>query len=150
MPRPMHPVLNKPLAHSTREKMAILFGRGLLLHCPACGQAGLFDGPFGLKRTCPGCGLLLKREGDGYELGSMVLNLIVAELIWAISFATILIVTWPNPPWTLLQWGSPVLMVALPLLFLRHARILSLALDLLLRPPERRDLVRRPASNVRR
>ena len=149
MPRPMHPTLNKPLAHTTREKIAILFGRGLLLHCPACGQSGLFDGMMALKPTCPGCGLLLKREGDGYELGSMVLNLIVAELIWAVTFAAILVMTWPDPPWTLLQWGSPVLMVALPLLFLRHARILSLALDLLLRPPERRDIVRRPASRLR-
>jgi len=33
-------------------------------------------------------------------------------------------------------------MVALPLLFLRHARVLALALDLLLRPAERRELVR--------
>jgi uncharacterized protein (DUF983 family) len=143
MPRPMHPILNKPLEHSTTEKIGILCGRGLLLHCPACGQPGLFDGVFALKRTCPGCGLLLKREGDGYELGSMAVNLIVAEIVWAVTFASILLWTWPSPPWTLLQWGSPVLMVALPLVFLRHARILSLALDLLLRPPERRDLVRR-------
>jgi uncharacterized protein (DUF983 family) len=142
MPRPMHPILNKPLEHTTREKIAILFGRGLLWHCPACGQAGIFDGPIALKRACPGCGLLLKREGDGYELGSMAMNLIVTEMVWAVAFASILIWTWPSPPWTLLQWGSPVLMVALPLLFLRHARVLSLALDLLLRPPDRRDLVR--------
>jgi uncharacterized protein (DUF983 family) len=148
MPRPMHPVLNKPLEHTTREKIAILFGRGLLYRCPACGQSGLFSGVFELRQTCPGCGLLLKREGEGYELGSMVVNLLVAEFIWAVTFASILLLTWPNPPWKLLQWGSPVLMVALPLLFLRHARILSLALDLLLRPPERRDLVRRPKRRL--
>ena len=150
MPRSMHPVLNKPLRHSTQEKIGILFGRGLLLRCPACGQSGLFDGVYALKKTCPGCGLLLQREGDGYELGSMVVNLIVAELIWAVTFAAILFWTWPNPPWMLLQWGSAVLMVALPLLFLRHARVLSLALDLLLRPPERRELVRRPSSRLPR
>lgn len=144
MPRPMHPDLHKPLEHTTREKISILFGRGLLLRCPACGQSGLFDGVFALKRTCPGCGLLLKREGNGYELGSMVVNLVVAELVWAVSFVAILVWTWPNPPWDLLQWGSAVLMVALPLAFLRHARVLSLSLDLLLRPPERRDLVRTP------
>jgi uncharacterized protein (DUF983 family) len=147
MPRAMHPILNKPLEHSTTEKIGILFGRGLLLHCPACGQSGLFDGVFALKHTCPGCGLLLKREGNGYELGSMVVNLAVAELVWIISFVSILLWTWPNPPWTLLQWGSAVLMVALPLAFLRHARILSLSLDLLLRPPERRDLVRPPSAH---
>ena len=142
MPRPMHPSLNKPLAHSTWEKIGILFGRALLLRCPACNQSGLFATVFSLKHTCPGCGLLLQREGNGYELGSMVVNLIVAELVWAVSFAAILYLTWPNPPWTLLQWGSAVLMVALPLGFLRHARVLALALDLLLRPPERRELVR--------
>lgn len=146
MPRPMHPMLNKPLEHSTWEKIGILFGRALLLHCPACGQSGLFASAFTVKRTCPGCGLLLQREGNGYELGSMVVNLIVAELVWAVSFVAILLLTWPNPPWTLLQWGSAVLMVALPLAFLRHARVLSLSLDLLLRPPERRELVRPPCS----
>lgn len=142
MPRPMHPVLNKPLGHSTSEKIGILFGRALLLHCPACGQSGLFRSAFTLKTTCPGCGLLLQREGDGYELGSMVVNLMVAELVWAVAFVSILLLTWPTPPWMLLQWGSAALMVALPLLFLRHARVLSLALDLLLRPAERRELVR--------
>ena len=148
MPRPRHPVLNKPLEHSTLEKIGILFGRAMMLRCPACGQSGLFAGVYTLKQTCPGCGLLLQREGDGYELGSMVVNLLVAELMWAVTFAAILYWTWPNPPWTLLQWGSAVLMVALPLLFLRHARVLALALDLLLRPPERRELVRRPASRL--
>jgi uncharacterized protein (DUF983 family) len=147
MSRPMHPVLHKPLRHSTLEKIAILFGRALLLRCPACNQSGLFASVYTLKRTCPGCGLLLQREGDGYELGSVVVNLLVAELVWAITFAGILYATWPNPPWTLLQWGSAVLMVALPLAFLRHARVLSLALDLLLRPPERRELIRQPPSS---
>lgn len=148
MARPRHPVLNKPLKHSTLEKIGILFGRGMLLHCPACGQAGLFAGVYALKRTCPGCGLLLQREGNGYELGSMVVNLLVAELVWAVSFALILYLTRPNPPWTLLQWGSAALMVALPLAFLRHARVLSLSLDLLLRPPERRELIRPPRARL--
>jgi uncharacterized protein (DUF983 family) len=148
MPRPMHPILNKPLEHSTTEKIGILFGRGLLWHCPACGQSGLFDGVIKLKESCPGCGLLLMREGQGYELGSMALNLMVAEFVWAVSFLAILLLTWPNPPWTLLQWGSAVFMVVLPLAFLRHARILSLSLDLLLRPPERSDLVRRPRPRL--
>jgi hypothetical protein len=40
------------------------------------------------------------------------------------------------------------MMVALPLLFLRHARVLSLALDLLLRPPERRELKRTPSPRL--
>ena len=148
MARPVHPEIGKPLKHSTWGKIRILFSRAMLLRCPACAQSGLFAGVYELKRTCPGCGLLLQREGDGYELGGMVVNIFVGEFLWAALFATILITTWPNPPWTLLQWGSAVLMVALPLPFLRHARVLSLALDLLLRPPERRELVRRPSPRI--
>ncbi|MCC7370337.1 MAG: DUF983 domain-containing protein [Chloroflexi bacterium] len=141
-PRPMHPILNKPLEHSTLEKIWILFGRALLLRCPACGQFGMFAGVYKLKETCPGCGLRLQRDESGYELGGMAINLVVAEGLWVIGFVSILYLTWPNPPWDALQWGSAIVMVALPLLLLRHSRMLALALDLLIRPPERKELVR--------
>jgi uncharacterized protein (DUF983 family) len=144
MPRRVDPTTGKPLEHSALEKIVILFGRALLLRCPACSQSGLFGGLFTLKRTCPGCGLLLQREGDGYELGSMVINIFVAEGVWVLLFVAALLLTWPTPPWRLLQWGSAVLMLALPILFLRHARVTSLALDMLFRPIERRELVRPP------
>ena len=140
--RPMHPILNKPLEHSTLEKIWILFSRALLLCCPACGQFGLFAGVYALKTTCPGCGLRLQRDENGYELGGMAINLIVAEGLWVVTFVSILFATWPNPPWQLLQWGSALMMLLMPLLFLRHARMLALALDLLVRPPERKELVR--------
>jgi uncharacterized protein (DUF983 family) len=147
--RQRHQETGKPLRHTTWEKMEILFSRALLLRCPACAQSGLFAGVYELKRTCPGCGLLLQREGDGYELGGMVVNIFVGEFLWAALFAAILFLTWPNPPWTLLQWGSPVFMIALPLLFLRHARVLSLALDMLFRPIERSELQRPPERRRR-
>jgi len=64
MPRPMHPTLNKPLAHTTREKIAILFGRGLLLHCPACGQSYLQYKPILAKyeATAPGMVKIVMRD----------------------------------------------------------------------------------------
>lgn len=148
MPRAVHPDVGKPLEHTLLEKIWILFSRALLLRCPACAQSGLFAGVYRLKLTCPGCGLLLQRGESGYELGSVVLNLLVAEGIWAVTFVSLLVLTWPTPPWRLLQIGSAVLMVALPLLFLRHARVLSLALDLLFRPPSRRELKRPPARRL--
>jgi len=142
----MHPILKKPLEHSTLEKIMILFSRALLLRCPACAQFGLFRGVYALKKSCSGCGLLLQRDENGYEIGGMAINLIVAEGTWVILFVSMLFATWPNPPWQLLQWGSVVLMVALPLLFLRHARVLALALDLLIRPPSRQEMVRDGAA----
>jgi uncharacterized protein (DUF983 family) len=146
--RAMHPIFNKPLEHSTLEKMMILFSRAMLLRCPACAQFGLFRSMYGLRKSCPGCGLLLQRDENGYEIGGMAINLVVAEGTWVVLFVSMLFATWPNPPWVLLQWGSVVLMVALPLLFLRHARVLSLALDLLIRPPGRQEMIRTQSSSA--
>jgi uncharacterized protein (DUF983 family) len=133
----------RPRPRSGLTKAVILFSRAALLRCPACGSGGLFQSWFKLKDRCPGCGLLFGRD-PGYELGSMALNLIFAEGIWAISFVAILVATWPNPPWTFLQWGSVVLMVGLPLLMFPFTRTLALALDVLIRPIDRRELRRPP------
>jgi uncharacterized protein (DUF983 family) len=125
-----------------KSRPAILFSRALLLRCPACAGGPLFSSWFSLRPACPGCGLRLQRE-EGYYTGAMALNLIVAELLWVALFVGLLIATWPTPPWSLLMWGSIVLMVLLPVLFFPHSRTLWLAFDLLLRPVERREF-RRP------
>ena len=137
----------KPRTHSGLAKALILFSRAALLRCPACNSGGLFQSWFKLKDRCPGCGLVFGRD-HGYELGSMALNLIFAEGIWVVSFVAILVMTWPNPPWTFLQWGSVVLMVGLPLLLFPFTRTLALALDVLIRPIERSEL-RRPPNEPR-
>jgi uncharacterized protein (DUF983 family) len=120
----------------------ILFSRALRLRCPACASGGLFDGWFSLKRRCPGCNLLFTRGESGYELGSMAFNLIFAELIWVVGFVAVLFATWPSPPWTLLQWGSIVLMIALPIVLFPFTRTAALALDILFRPIDRDELRR--------
>ena len=61
-------------------------------------------------------------------------NLIAAELVFAAVFIAVLVVTWPDPPWTLLTWGGAVMMVGLPLLFFPFARTIFLAFDLIFRP----------------
>ena len=75
-----------------------LFGRALRWHCPACGGGPLFSGWFEMRPSCPRCGLRLERE-EGYFLGAMALNLVVAELLFVVAFATTLVLTWPRPPW---------------------------------------------------
>jgi len=122
----------------------ILFARAARLRCPACASGGLFRSWFTLKERCPGCGLLFGRGDQGYQLGSMALNLLLAEGIWIVSFVAILFATWPNPPWVWLQWGSALLMIGLPLLLLPFTRTLALALDVLFRPIERREMRQPP------
>jgi uncharacterized protein (DUF983 family) len=114
-----------------------LFGRALLLRCPLCGGGGLFVHWFKIKERCPTCGFLFGRGESGYQLGSMAIDLVVPLVIWFFGFFGILILTWPNPPWVLLQWGSVAFMVGFPLLLYPVSHTLAIALDVLVRPPGR-------------
>ena len=107
-----------------------------------CGPAG---------RACSACVAALANRAEIAPIARRCAGTFRAPgTVMRLFVLAILLLTWPNPPWTLLQWGSAVFMVVLPLAFLRHARILSLSLDLLLRPPERSDLVRRRGSRLGR
>ena len=113
-----------------------LFGRALLMRCPICGGGGLFVHWFKIKEQCPTCGFVFARGEAGYQLGSMAIDLIIPLVVWFFGFFAIVIGTWPNPPWTLLQWGSAAFMVAFPLALYPFSHTLAIALDVLVRPPE--------------
>lgn len=111
-----------------------LMGRALLLHCPACGSGGLWETYFRIRERCPRCGLQLERGESGYIVGAATFNIIVAELSFMAVFLTVLIATWPSPPWALLQWGGLAMMVVMPILFYPFSKTTFLAFDLVFRP----------------
>ena len=117
----------------------ILFGRAVLVRCPNCGSGNLFEHWFKIKERCPRCGYVFGRNESGYQIGSMALDMVIPMLLWLAGLATTLILTWPNPPWMLIQWGSIAIMVGLPLLLYPMSHTLAIALDLLVRPPEHRQ-----------
>jgi uncharacterized protein (DUF983 family) len=112
-----------------------LLARALLLRCPICGGGKLFVHWFKIKDRCPTCQFAFARGESGYQLGSMAIDLIVPLVVWFFSFFGIVIGTWPNPPWTLLQYGSVAFMVGFPLLLYPFSHTLAIALDVLVRPP---------------
>lgn len=114
--------------------------RALLLHCPHCGKGGIFNHFFSQKQVCPNCGLWLERE-PGYYSGAMGINLIVSELLFTAGFVLLLVMTWPNPPWTWLQWGGAASMVIAPILLWPFSRTLWLATDLAIHPVEEEDVL---------
>ncbi len=61
-------------------------------------------------------------------------SIIAAELLFAVLLLAILAVTWPTPPWTILQYDGVVLMVVAPFLFFPFSKTLFLAFDLIFRP----------------
>jgi uncharacterized protein (DUF983 family) len=111
-----------------------MFARAIRKHCPACGGGGLFDGWFKMKPSCPTCGLHFNRGESGYALGAMWFNLLAAEAVTVGICLTVIIRTWPIPPWDALQVTGPIEAVVMPLLFFPFSKTLFLAFDLCFRP----------------
>src|SRR6185369_12449368 len=99
------------------RNIAQLFWRALRLRCPNCGGGPLFRSWLHSRPHCPSCGLALERGEEGYQVGSYMFNIMASELLFATIFLLVLALTWPSPPWTLLQYGGMALMVLAPFLF---------------------------------
>jgi uncharacterized protein (DUF983 family) len=117
-----------------------LFGRALRLRCPNCGGGPIFRSWFRMREYCPVCGIPLERGEPGYQVGSYMFNIVASELVFAFLFILVLVVTWPDPPWQLLQYGGIALMVLAPFLLYPFSKTLFLAFDLLFRPATPEEL----------
>jgi len=118
----------------TLTRIGQLFWRAVRLRCPNCGGGPLFTSWFRLRHDCPRCGLLLERGEEGYQVGSYMFNIIASELIFAAVFLGVLALTWPSPPWRLLQVGGAILAGVAPFVFFPLSKTLFLAFDLVFRP----------------
>jgi uncharacterized protein (DUF983 family) len=126
--------VTQPLCSGVVGRALRLVLRALRLRCPNCGRGRLLASWFKLRHRCPVCAVWLERE-EGYFLGAMALNLIIAEFIPVIAAVVVLLKTWPDPPWLLLQIGVPLGMGLLPIALFPFSRGLWLALDWTFRPP---------------
>ena len=113
-----------------------MFGRALRLRCPNCGKGKPFVSWFRMRSHCEVCGLAFERGEDGYQVGSYMFNIVASELVFAAVFLAIVWLTWPSPPWTLLQLGGIALMVVIPFVLFPFTKTLFLAFDLVFRPAD--------------
>ena len=121
---------------SSRARATLISAwRALRLRCPRCGAGKVTVRWLGLRPACANCGLRLDRGESDYWLGAMLFNLIAAETLFAVGLVTVLVLTWPNPPWDALQWGSIAAMILAPLILFPFSKLLWLAFDLVFRPP---------------
>lgn len=91
--------------------MLRLLGRALCLRCPYCGGPHVMATWFRVKSYCPACGIHFKRGESDYFVGSMMLNLVLSEGVFAIGFVGVLLITWPDVPWRTLEIAGPILML---------------------------------------
>jgi uncharacterized protein (DUF983 family) len=108
-----------------------LFARALTLRCPHCGARHVLRHWFAMKEICPTCGLAL---AAGNRVGAQVLNLFASEVSLMIVLVTVVVRTWPNPPYDLLQWLAPLMMLIAPLLFYPFSKLVFVAIDLAMHP----------------
>jgi len=55
-------------------------------------------------------------------------------------FVAVLVTTWPDPPWGLLEYGGITLMIIAPFVFFPFSKTLCLALELVFRPAAQDEL----------
>lgn len=113
------------------DRRTTIITRALRLRCPHCGGGGLFRHWVTMAQDCPHCGYSL---ASGNRVGANLLNLVASEVTLFIAMAVIIVRTWPNPPWTFLQFGAPTLMVIAPLVLYPFSKMLFIAFDLAMHP----------------
>jgi uncharacterized protein (DUF983 family) len=124
-PRPMPP---------RRPVVRMVLGRALGRRCPSCGARGAWKSWLTMRERCPSCGVRLDRGEPDAFLGAYLVNLVVAELAVAILCLVLLIVTWPDTPWTVMMYGAAVMAVAAPIVFYPMTRTAWIAIDMVIRP----------------
>jgi uncharacterized protein (DUF983 family) len=116
-----------------KSQLRRVLGRAMRRECPSCGQGGIFTSWLNTVDRCPRCHWFFER-GDGYFIGAMCVNLVVAEAIPFAWFVITLVVTWPRANWNLAGLGAIVLAIGMPILFYPWSRMVWLAIDLVIRP----------------
>jgi uncharacterized protein (DUF983 family) len=111
-----------------------LIGRALRLRCPNCGVGAVLKPYATVHHHCAHCRFRFERSSDSYFSGAMLTNLAVAEGLFAVIFAAVLITSWPNVPWDTLTWGMPLGIALAPALLLPFAKVFWLTFDVAFRP----------------
>lgn len=113
--------------------------RALALHCPECGGGPLFKRWLFLEPRCPRCALKTDRANPDHFVGAYLVNLIVAELLFAFAFGVWLLSVWPAVPWDRITIVLVAAMVVAPLVLYPFTRTVWLAADLIFDPPKATD-----------
>jgi uncharacterized protein (DUF983 family) len=132
--------IERPFAKVGSRRILAMLGRALTLRCPNCGSRGLLRNWFKFRERCPRCGLRIEREGHDYMAGSLMFNIVLAEMIFAAVFVGYLLITWPHPNWNMLEIAAPAGMAIAPFLLFPFSKLVWLAADLALRPAHASEL----------
>lgn len=137
---------------SVTRRALRLAGRALRLRCVACGARPIFVTWFRMLPSCPTCGFAFERGERGYWLGAYFVNVMLMETVFCVWLVGVIVGTWPQLDWDLMQHGVTALMIVAPFAGFPFSKTLFVAFDLLVRPPVEDDFdaPTEPAARVRR
>ena len=72
-------------------------------------------------------------------MGAYLVNLIIAELLFAFGFGAWMLAVWPDVPWGRIEVVAVIAMVLSPLVTYPFTRTVWLAADLIFDPPKAAD-----------
>ena len=124
----------RPMSWPGWRRVLQVLGRAARLKCPRCGKGPVIEHWFKMRARCGTCGLAIERGERDYFIGSMLFNLVVAEMLFAIVFITTLVIAWPNVPWDTIQWAAPLGIGVAPFVLYPLSKLAWLGFDILLRP----------------
>lgn len=125
---------------AARPRLFTMLLRGLFLRCPWCGSRRTFIRRWlGKHQRCRTCGIRWRRE-DGFELGPMVINIILTFAVIAVVLTVLIATTVPDIPVGPVLAVLVAIAVVLPLLLYPFTYTLWLAVDLAAHPPTEAEL----------
>jgi uncharacterized protein (DUF983 family) len=118
---------------------SLRLARAFALRCPECGSGGLFRQWLRLQPRCPRCALKTDRGNRDHFVGAYLVNLIIAELLFAFGLGIWLLAVWPDVPWEHIEVVAVAAMILSPLITYPFTRTVWLAADLIFDPPKPSD-----------
>jgi uncharacterized protein (DUF983 family) len=127
------------------RRVLVVAGRALRLRCPNCGRGAVIKGFDSVRDHCSACGFRYTRSDDHYFSGAMFFGLLLGEGLAVLGIALTIAVTWPNVPWDRLQFGAPLVLLAVMIAVFPLSKVIWLAVDVLVRPVQESELIKPPA-----
>lgn len=118
--------------------------RAVRRQCPRCGRQA-FTSWFEMEEHCSQCGFGFERE-PGYWVGAVIINTAVIFGTFLIVFGGMVLITWPEVPWTAVLVATALANVVVPVAFYPLSKTVWLALELSWHPLEADEIA---AANER-
>ena len=115
--------------------------RSFMLRCPHCGGGWVLKNFNEVRERCSECGFRFCRSDDNYFSGAMFFGLMIGEGLAVLGIFATIFITWPDVPWTFLQYGAPLILLAAMFAVFPLSRSVWLGVDVFMRPVQADEML---------